>query len=44
MAKPQIRHLAIMTLDPEKLAKFYEQVFEMERSRGPARVEARLSI
>ena len=31
MAKPQIRHLAIMTVDPEKLAKFYEQVFEMER-------------
>jgi len=28
MAKPQIRHLAIMTVDPEKLAKFYEQVFE----------------
>ncbi len=31
MAKPQIRHLAIMTVDPEKLAKFYEQVFEMQR-------------
>ena len=35
MAKPQIRHLAIMTLDPEKLAKFYEQVFEMERIPRP---------
>lgn len=32
MAKrPKIRHLAIITLDPEKLAKFYEQTFEMER-------------
>lgn len=27
MAK--IRHLAIVTLDPEKLAKFYEEVFDM---------------
>src|SRR4051794_7982 len=35
MAKPQIRHLAIMTVDPEKLAKFYEQVFEMERIPRP---------
>src|SRR5262249_37927367 len=32
MAKrPKIRHLAIMTLDPERLAKFYEQTFEMTR-------------
>ena len=32
MAKrPTIRHLAIMTLDPERLAKFYEQTFEMTR-------------
>jgi predicted enzyme related to lactoylglutathione lyase len=31
MAKPKIRHLAIMTVDPEKLATFYEQVFEMQR-------------
>jgi catechol 2,3-dioxygenase-like lactoylglutathione lyase family enzyme len=31
MAKPKIRHLAIITLDPEKLAKFYEQTFEMTR-------------
>ena len=27
---PQIRHLAIVSLNPEKLAKFYEEVFEME--------------
>jgi catechol 2,3-dioxygenase-like lactoylglutathione lyase family enzyme len=32
--KPKIRHLAIMTLDPEKLAKFYEQTFEMTRLTG----------
>lgn len=30
MAKPKIRHLAIVTLDPEKLAKFYCEVFDME--------------
>ncbi len=29
MAK--IRHLAIVTLEPAKLAKFYEEVFDMER-------------
>ena len=29
--KPMIRHLAIMTLDPERLAKFYEETFEMTR-------------
>ena len=28
MAK--LRHLAIMTVDPEKLAKFYVEVFDME--------------
>lgn len=28
--KPKIRHLAIITRDPEKLAKFYGEVFEME--------------
>lgn len=27
---PQIRHLAIVSLDPEKLARFYEEVFDME--------------
>jgi predicted enzyme related to lactoylglutathione lyase len=31
MTKPKIRHLAIMTLDPERLAKFYEQTFDMTR-------------
>jgi predicted enzyme related to lactoylglutathione lyase len=33
-SKPKIRHLAIMTLDPERLAKFYEQTFEMKRLIG----------
>ena len=28
---PRIRHLAIMTLDPERLAKFYEDAFQMKR-------------
>jgi predicted enzyme related to lactoylglutathione lyase len=28
---PKIRHLAIMTLDPERLAKFYEEAFHMKR-------------
>jgi catechol 2,3-dioxygenase-like lactoylglutathione lyase family enzyme len=32
--KPMIRHLAIMTLDPERLAKFYEETFEMTRLEG----------
>ena len=32
--RPKIRHLAIMTLDPERLAKFYEQAFEMTRLTG----------
>ena len=32
--KPKIRHLAIMTLDPERLAKFYEQTFEMTRLKA----------
>jgi catechol 2,3-dioxygenase-like lactoylglutathione lyase family enzyme len=32
--RPKIRHLAIMTLDPERLAKFYEQTFEMTRLSG----------
>jgi catechol 2,3-dioxygenase-like lactoylglutathione lyase family enzyme len=36
--RPRIRHLAIMTLDPEKLAKFYEQTFEMTRLTGKAGV------
>jgi predicted enzyme related to lactoylglutathione lyase len=29
--RPKIRHIAIMTLDPERLAKFYEQTFDMTR-------------
>jgi predicted enzyme related to lactoylglutathione lyase len=32
--RPKIRHLAIMTLDPERLAKFYEQAFQMTRLTG----------
>lgn len=32
--KPKIRHLAIITLDPERLAKFYEETFEMTRLRA----------
>jgi predicted enzyme related to lactoylglutathione lyase len=28
---PKIRHLAIVTLDPERLASFYEQTFDMKR-------------
>jgi predicted enzyme related to lactoylglutathione lyase len=27
---PKIRHLAIKTKDPERLAKFYEEVFGMK--------------
>ena len=30
MAKPKIRHLAIKTPSPEKLAAFYQDAFEME--------------
>jgi catechol 2,3-dioxygenase-like lactoylglutathione lyase family enzyme len=30
VSKPKIRHLAIVSLDPEKLAKFYCDVFDME--------------
>lgn len=36
---PKLRHLGIITLDPDKLAKFYEDVFEMKvlhRSKGGA--------
>lgn len=33
---PKLRHLAIVTLDPERLAKFYTEVFAMEvLSRTP---------
>ena len=34
---PKLRHIAIITLNPGELAKFYEDVFEMEvihRSKG----------
>lgn len=31
MSRPQIQHLAIMSRDPEMLAKFYEKNFQMER-------------
>lgn len=37
-ARPKIRHLAIITLDPERLAKFYEDVFQMTRLTGKAGV------
>jgi catechol 2,3-dioxygenase-like lactoylglutathione lyase family enzyme len=37
-ARPKIRHLAIITLDPERLAKFYEEVFQMTRLTGKAGV------
>lgn len=30
MARPQIRHLAIFASDPHEMAKFYQDVFEME--------------
>ena len=37
--KPKIRHIAIVTRDPEKLAKFYADVFEMEIAyRGGAAI------
>jgi catechol 2,3-dioxygenase-like lactoylglutathione lyase family enzyme len=37
-ARPKIRHLAIITLDPERLARFYEDVFQMTRLTGKAGV------
>jgi catechol 2,3-dioxygenase-like lactoylglutathione lyase family enzyme len=30
MSKPRIRHLAIMSREPEKLSEFYQSIFEME--------------
>jgi catechol 2,3-dioxygenase-like lactoylglutathione lyase family enzyme len=36
--RPKIRHLAIITVDPERLAKFYEEVFQMTRLTGKAGV------
>lgn len=35
-ARPKIRHLALITVDPERLAKFYEDVFEMKRLSAKA--------
>jgi catechol 2,3-dioxygenase-like lactoylglutathione lyase family enzyme len=32
--RPKIRHLAIITLNPEALAKFYEETFQMTRLQG----------
>ena len=34
---PTIRQLTIITLDPERLARFYEEVFEMRRVENPAK-------
>src|SRR4051794_39926142 len=33
---PKIKHLAIITLDPERLATYYEKVFGMTRLTRPA--------
>jgi len=30
MARPRIRHLAIMTRSPKKMAQFYQEAFDME--------------
>lgn len=32
---PKLRRLTIVTLDPERLARFYEEVFEMRRVPNP---------
>lgn len=34
--QPKIKHLAIITLDPERLANFYEKVFGMTRLTRPS--------
>ena len=34
-AKPKIRHIAIVTLDPERLAQFYVETFGMTRIPAP---------
>jgi catechol 2,3-dioxygenase-like lactoylglutathione lyase family enzyme len=36
--RPKIRHLALITVDPERLARFYEDVFQMTRLTGKAGV------
>lgn len=40
--RPKIRHLALITVDPERLAKFYEEVFQMTRltAKGAASSKA----
>lgn len=35
-SQPKIKHLAIITLDPERLANFYEKVFGMKRLTRPS--------
>ena len=32
---PRIRRLSIVTLEPERLARFYEEVFDMKRVPNP---------
>jgi catechol 2,3-dioxygenase-like lactoylglutathione lyase family enzyme len=32
---PKLRRLTLVTLDPERLARFYEEVFEMRRVANP---------
>jgi catechol 2,3-dioxygenase-like lactoylglutathione lyase family enzyme len=32
---PKIRQIAIVTLDPERMARFYEDVFDMRRVPNP---------
>ncbi|HXP92286.1 MAG TPA: VOC family protein [Candidatus Binatia bacterium] len=39
MAKPKIRHIAIFARNPDELAKFYQDIFEMEvvYTKGPGK-------
>jgi catechol 2,3-dioxygenase-like lactoylglutathione lyase family enzyme len=41
---PKIRHLAIITLDPERLAQFYEQTFDMRRLPPKSKVPGTKAI
>ncbi len=41
MSKPKIRHLAIVVRDPAKMAKFYQDVFEMELLDAPSAAGAK---
>jgi predicted enzyme related to lactoylglutathione lyase len=36
IARPKIKHLAIIAIDSERLAKFYEDIFGMTRLQRPA--------